>query len=261
MRSFSTNVHHRQRCSSNKSHQRMPFSSPAKARAPHHCQSATKQSVVEATVVDLANTTQAEDAAASTSTSTSSTRSSWRWWWPHSNHTSEATTSSRRSGQQLAAGALAALAALQLSAADPSWAVLNSPNAKIPRTAEAALRRCVCNRGVCEGVGEGWQETHHSFVCECQGEVCFCESSLAQLDTGRWWLRMSICNSTCTHHGSSVRHTSHLSWPWPCFYLPQHITPNNNTHTKPTYIKTGPSQPSTPQLPQHRKPWKTLPFC
>jgi hypothetical protein len=37
--------------------------------------------------------------------------------------------------------AVAAVAALQLSAAEPSWAVLNSPNARIPRTAEAALRR------------------------------------------------------------------------------------------------------------------------
>jgi hypothetical protein len=49
--------------------------------------------------------------------------------------------------QQLTAGglavtqAVAAVAAMQLSAAEPSWAVLNSPNAKIPRSAEAALRR------------------------------------------------------------------------------------------------------------------------
>lgn len=42
-----------------------------------------------------------------------------------------------------AVAAVAAAAALQLTAADPSWAVLNSPNARIPRTAEAALRRSI----------------------------------------------------------------------------------------------------------------------
>lgn len=62
--------------------------------------------------------------------------------------------------QQLTAGALAAtqavaaVAALQLSAAPPSWAVLNSPNARIPRTADAALRRWVCFRGEEEEGGE-----------------------------------------------------------------------------------------------------------
>eukprot|EP00775_Hariotina_reticulata_P002402 gene2402-2706_t len=50
---------------------------------------------------------------------------------------------------QLPAAALAALQACtavlagHLAVADPSWAVLNSPNARIPRTVDAALRRSI----------------------------------------------------------------------------------------------------------------------
>jgi hypothetical protein len=49
--------------------------------------------------------------------------------------------------QQASAGALAAVQACaallagQLAAAEPALAVLNSPNARIPRTVDAALRR------------------------------------------------------------------------------------------------------------------------
>lgn len=66
---------------------------------------------------------------------------------PRSTHSTASATKQPGSSssswlQQVTAGSLAAvLAAVQLSATEPAWAVLSSPNARIPRTAEAALRR------------------------------------------------------------------------------------------------------------------------
>jgi hypothetical protein len=85
--------------------------------------------------------------------------------------------------QQLVPASLAAaaVAAVHLAAAEPSWALLNSPNARIPRTAEAALRR--------------WEEGLSWVLC--------CSAPRAGLS----------CNNTRCHHHNPRTNATHRSIP------------------------------------------------